>query len=80
MPEPTSLAKLLIAIGLAVSVAGVLLWLAQSLPENLRPFHLPGDIRVEREGFRFYLPITTMILLSLIATGVLWMVRYWRGS
>lgn len=27
---------------------------------------LPGDIRIERDGFRFYFPITTMILLSLL--------------
>lgn len=29
---------------------------------------LPGDIRVERENFRFYFPVTTMILLSLLLT------------
>lgn len=29
---------------------------------------LPGDIRVERENFRFYFPLTTMILLSLLLT------------
>jgi hypothetical protein len=29
---------------------------------------LPGDIRVEKENFRFYFPITTMILLSLLLT------------
>ena len=80
MPEPTSLAKLLIVIGLGVSAVGILLWLTQALPENLRPFHLPGDIRIEREGFKLYFPITTMILLSLVATGVLWVVRYWKGS
>ena len=30
--------------------------------------HLPGDIRVEKENFRFYFPITTMILISVLAT------------
>jgi hypothetical protein len=29
---------------------------------------LPGDIRVERENARFYFPITTMILFSLLLT------------
>jgi hypothetical protein len=28
--------------------------------------NLPGDIRVERENFRFYFPITTMIILSVV--------------
>jgi hypothetical protein len=32
---------------------------------------LPGDIVIEREGFVFYFPVTTMILISIIAT-VLW--------
>lgn len=29
---------------------------------------LPGDIRVEKENFRFYFPITTMIILSVLIT------------
>jgi len=29
---------------------------------------LPGDIRIEKENFKFYFPITTMILLSIIVT------------
>ena len=29
---------------------------------------LPGDIRVEKENFRFYFPITTMIILSILVT------------
>ena len=36
---------------------------------------LPGDIRIEREGFRFYFPITTMVLLSLLLSGVLNILR-----
>jgi hypothetical protein len=30
--------------------------------------HLPGDVRVEKENFKFYFPITTMILLSVVLT------------
>jgi hypothetical protein len=29
---------------------------------------LPGDIRIEKENFRFYFPITTMILFSVLLT------------
>jgi O-antigen/teichoic acid export membrane protein len=32
---------------------------------------LPGDIRVEKENFRFYFPITTMILASLLLTLII---------
>jgi hypothetical protein len=36
---------------------------------------LPGDIRIEREGFRFYFPLTTMVLLSLLLSGALNILR-----
>jgi O-antigen/teichoic acid export membrane protein len=36
---------------------------------------LPGDIRVERENTRFYFPITTMILLSLLLTIIINVIR-----
>ena len=79
MPEPTPLVKMLLIGGVGLLILAGLVWLAQYLPENLRPFRLPGDLRIERDGFRFYFPITTMILLSLVATGLAWVVRWWRG-
>ena len=36
---------------------------------------LPGDIRVERENFRFYFPVTTMILFSLFLSGIIYLLR-----
>lgn len=36
---------------------------------------LPGDIRIERENFKFFFPITTMILLSLLGTLIIWLIR-----
>lgn len=74
-----SSAKLLVLAGLALILLGGLTWLAQALPPGLRPFNLPGDIRIERDGFRFYFPLTTMVLLSLLGTAVLWLLRWWRG-
>lgn len=37
--------------------------------------HLPGDIRVERENFRFYFPITTMIIFSILLTIIVQIVK-----
>jgi hypothetical protein len=63
--------KALIVTGLTILVIGLLWpWLAK-LPLG----RLPGDIVVEREGFRFYLPLTTGILLSLIVSLVIWLFR-----
>jgi len=36
---------------------------------------LPGDVRVEKENYRFYFPITTMILISVILTIIINLIR-----
>jgi len=62
----------LIIIGLLIVVVGLLWpWVSQ-LPIG----RLPGDIVVERPGFRFYFPITTMIIFSLVISLVLWLFRH----
>jgi hypothetical protein len=63
--------RVLIVAGLTILVVGLLWpWLSK-LPLG----RLPGDIVVEREGFRFYLPLTTGILLSLVVSLVIWLFR-----
>ncbi len=37
---------------------------------------LPGDIVIDRGNFQFYFPVTTCILLSLMLTGIMWLVRH----
>ena len=55
--------RLLLVLGLLLVVWG-LVWLYA--PWLLSWFgRLPGDIRIEREGFRFYFPLTSMLLVSL---------------
>jgi membrane protein implicated in regulation of membrane protease activity len=40
---------------------------------------LPGDIRVEREGMRFYFPITTMIVISIGLSLILFFIgKFWK--
>ena len=57
--------------GVALLAAGGLFWLGA-----LSWFgRLPGDIRYERDGFRFYAPITSMIVISVVLTLVLSVVR-----
>jgi hypothetical protein len=36
---------------------------------------LPGDLRIEREGFSFYFPITTSLIISIVLTLLLWLFR-----
>ena len=69
-----SLSKILIIAGLLLIVLGVLAWALQGRMGWLG--RLPGDIRIERDNFRFYFPITTMILLSLVLNGLVRLVRW----
>lgn len=68
-----SLGKLLLGVAGVLAVVGALLLVADRLPW-LRLGRLPGDLAVERERFRLYVPITTSILLSVVLTLVLWLV------
>ncbi|MFN3875391.1 MAG: DUF2905 domain-containing protein [Flavobacteriales bacterium] len=66
---------MLIAIGLLLLLVGLLWpWLSQGSWWKWIG-RLPGDIRIEREGFGFYFPIVTMIVVSAIISGVLWVLR-----
>jgi hypothetical protein len=61
----------LILFGAALMLAGVLWpWL-----RRLSLFHLPGDIIIDRPTFKFFFPITTMLLLSIVISLLLWL---WR--
>ncbi len=37
--------------------------------------HLPGDIIIERENFRLYFPITTMLIVSIVLSVILWLLN-----
>ena len=67
-----SLGKLLLGLAAILAVVGGLLLLADRFP-GLRIGRLPGDVAVERERFRLYVPITTSILLSVALTVLLWL-------
>jgi Protein of unknown function (DUF2905) len=63
--------RILIGIGLLVTLIGLAWpWLSK-LPLG----RLPGDIVVDRPGFRFFMPVTTMIILSVVLSLILWL---WR--
>lgn len=63
--------RTLIAIGLIIVAVGLLWpWLSR-LPFG----RLPGDIHIQRDGFDFYFPLATGILVSLAITLLLWWLR-----
>lgn len=58
--------KWIIVAGILIVVIGIIIYFFHDKLNWLGK--LPGDIRVEKENFRFYFPITTMIILSIILT------------
>jgi hypothetical protein len=62
------MSKLPIAIGLIFVAVG----LAWMLGEMLGPGRLPGDIVIEREGPRIYIPIATSIVIGIALSLLLW--------
>ncbi|HVF91301.1 MAG TPA: DUF2905 domain-containing protein [Blastocatellia bacterium] len=71
---PGALGKSLIVLGLVIVAMGALIILLGKFP-GLRIGRLPGDIYIEREGWRFYFPITTSIMLSVILSLLVWFFR-----
>ncbi len=64
--------KMMIIAGIVLVFFGVLVILAGKLPWLGR---LPGDIVVERDNFRFYFPLATSIILSIVLSILLWLFR-----
>ena len=65
--------RLLIALGAMLMVGGLVWpWL-----KKMNLFHLPGDIVIDRPGFKFFLPITTMVLISAAVSLAAWLLRRW---
>ena len=69
----SDIGKIMVAIGLAIAALGGLIWLGGRL--NLPLGRLPGDIRIERDNFKFYFPLATCLLLSAVLTLILWLLR-----
>jgi len=62
----------LLFIGLVIAGIGAIWLLAPHVPWLGK---LPGDITIEGKSFRFYFPVVTCIVVSLLLTGVLWLMR-----
>jgi len=63
--------RLLVTLGVILVIAG----LAWPLLARLGLGRLPGDFRIERDGFTFYFPLTSGIIVSLLISLILWLLR-----
>ncbi len=71
MSPLTALGKMLLLVGIILVLMGLAFLFADKIPGIGK---LPGDIMYEGKRVRFYFPITTCIVISLIITLILWLI------
>ncbi|HOK36565.1 MAG TPA: DUF2905 domain-containing protein [Paludibacteraceae bacterium] len=69
--------KWFIIIGILLIIIGLLLYLTPSIFSWFG--HLPGDIRIEKENMRIYIPLTSLIVLSVLITFIINLIRYFKS-
>jgi len=63
--------RFLITLGLLIALVGLLWpWITK-----LGLGRLPGDLRIDKPGFTLYAPFTTMIIVSVVLSLVIWLLR-----
>jgi hypothetical protein len=68
--------KWIIALGVIIVLVGIIIYFFSNKLHWLG--NLPGDIKIERENIRFYFPITTMLLLSLLINIIIRLFRWFN--
>jgi hypothetical protein len=63
--------RTLIVVGVTLVLVGLFWKPLSSLPL----FRLPGDIVIDRPGFKFYFPLMTMLIVSAVISLLLWLFR-----
>jgi uncharacterized protein HemY len=66
--------KQIILIGVVIILVGIIIYFFHKKLTWIGK--LPGDIRIEKENFRLYFPVTTLLLTSLILTLLLRLIRW----
>lgn len=64
------MSRFLIVLGAVILIAG-LLW---PLLQKIGLGRLPGDIVIERENLKIYIPLATSLLISVVLTVILWLI------
>jgi hypothetical protein len=63
--------RVLIGLGIALVIAGIAWPWLQKLPLG----RLPGDIMIERPGFKMFFPFMTMLIVSIVLSILMWLFR-----
>ena len=63
--------RMLITAGVLIALVGLLWPWVSKLPLG----RLPGDIMIDKPGFKLFAPFTTMIIVSLVLSLLVWLLR-----
>ncbi len=69
----SEIGKWIIIVALGLLVIGILIYFFHDKLGWIG--NLPGDIKIERENFNFYMPITTLIIANLLLVGLIRVIR-----
>ncbi len=72
----TAMGKILLIVGGVIVVLGLILIFSPHIPFLGK---LPGDIFIKRDGFSFYFPIVTLLLLSALLTIIINVILHFTG-
>jgi hypothetical protein len=65
--------KTLVIIGIIMVIAGLIIYFAGNKLNWVG--HLPGDINIVKENARIFIPVTTMILISVVLSVILYLIK-----
>ena len=68
-----NIGKIIVIVGIIIVIAGLVIWM---FGDKLNWFgNLPGDIKIKRDNFSFYMPLASAILISIVLGFIFWVVR-----
>jgi hypothetical protein len=69
--------KIFVVTGIIIILVGLIVWF---FGDKLTWFgNLQGDVKIEKGKFRFYAPITSMLLISIVISVIVFLIRkYWQ--
>ena len=68
------MSKFIILVGIIITLVGILFYFFGDYFKWIG--NLPGDFKIEKENFRFYFPLTTMIIVSVIINILFRLITY----
>ena len=72
--QPQQFGKLILITGVVISAIG----LGVILLSKTGLFRLPGDINLQGKNWRFYFPVVSCLVVSVVLTVILWIINYFR--